>query len=332
MKKVLITGAAGFIGYHLSVKLSKEGVDIVGIDNVNEYYDVRLKLDRIEKLKECNNVQFIKMSITDKQALDSLFSTNSFDIVINLAAQAGVRYSIEKPYEYIDANLIGFINVLEACRHYPVEHLIYASSSSVYGSNKEIPFKEEHRTDHPVSLYAATKKANEVMAHSYSSLYKIPCTGLRFFTVYGAWGRPDMAYYKFANAISSGQSIDVYNNGDMRRDFTFIDDITESIFRLIGQPPPAKMANNGNEARAVVPYAIYNIGNNSPERLLDFIELLEELLEKKAIKNFLPMQAGDVEETYADIDNLSHLIGFSPNTSLENGLRSFVDWYRSYKK
>ncbi|MFY0626316.1 MAG: GDP-mannose 4,6-dehydratase [Reichenbachiella sp.] len=333
MDKILITGAAGFIGYHLSKKLCQHGLKVVGIDSLNDYYDVQLKMDRLYDLKKLEHFQFYSTSITDKESLEDLFSINKFDIVINLAAQAGVRYSIDKPYKYIDANLIGFINILEACRFHPVKHLIFASSSSVYGSNKEIPFKESDHTDHPVSLYAATKKANEMMAHAYSALYDIPCTGLRFFTVYGPWGRPDMAYFKFAKSIINQQTINVYNNGDMGRDFTYIDDIVESIFRLIDKVPfKQNICSSLPQNSGVAPYSIYNIGNNTPVRLLDFIETLEKKLNKVVKKEFLPMQMGDVQETYANIDNLSDIIDFAPKTSIDDGLDRFVNWFKKYYK
>lgn len=333
MRKILVTGAAGFIGFHLSKRFAEEGFNVVGIDSLNEYYDVQLKLDRLGQLKQYENFQFHSLNITDKEQLNNLFESEGFEYVVNLAAQAGVRHSIDKPYEYIDSNLIGFINVLEACRNHPVKHLIFASSSSVYGANRKVPFEESDGTDHPVSLYAATKKANEMMAHSYSALYGIPCTGLRFFTVYGPWGRPDMAYFKFAKAIVEGKPIKVFNNGDMGRDFTYIDDIVESIHRLMDIAPKAVQSSNKNcdpQESSVAPYSICNIGNNSPVRLLDFISILENNLGIKAIKEFHPMQPGDVKETYSSIDRLSDVVDFSPKTSLEAGLQKFVEWYRDY--
>ncbi|MCW3787738.1 NAD-dependent epimerase/dehydratase family protein [Plebeiibacterium sediminum] len=319
MEKILITGTAGFVGFHLTQELSKYNFDIVGIDTINAYYDVNLKLDRLQQLKSLSNFRFYTMSICDKDALDDLFKKEKFDYVINLAAQAGVRYSIEKPYKYIDSNLIGFINILEACRNYPVKHLIYASSSSVYGNSDQIPFSTENKTDEPVSLYAATKKANEVMAHSYSNLYKIPTSGLRFFTVYGPWGRPDMAYFSFTKNIIEGNTIKVFNHGKMKRDFTFVDDITKAIKELIYVIPQGE-----------TPYELYNIGNHNPVELGYFIETLEKLIGKEANKEYLPMQKGDVVATYADTEQLRNATGFNPNTPLEEGLKRFVDWYREY--
>ena len=331
-KKILITGVAGFIGFHLADRFCKAGLEVIGIDTINDYYDVQLKIDRLNELKPHSNFTFYTISITDKTSLDDLFEREGFTHVINLAAQAGVRYSIDRPFKYIDANLIGFINILEACRNHPVKHLIYASSSSVYGANKKIPFNEADHTDHPVSLYAATKKANEMMAHSYSSLYNIPCTGLRFFTVYGPWGRPDMAYFKFARAIMEDQPIKVYNIGKMRRDFTYIDDITESIFRLLEIVPKKEETwENVPQSSTVAPYKIYNIGNNQPVRLLEFIETLELALGKEAKKELMPMQPGDVLETYADIEDLALLTGFRPRTDLKQGLEKFADWFLSYE-
>jgi len=290
-----------------------------------------LKHDRLENLKLMNSFQFQLIDIADKPKIDQLFVDSRFDVVIHLAAQAGVRHSIDNPYKYVDSNLIGFMNILEACRNNPVDHLIFASSSSVYGANSVVPFEEHHAADNPVSLYAATKKANEVLAHSYSALYNIPSTGLRFFTVYGPYGRPDMAYFKFAQAILEDRPIKVFNNGDMRRDFTYVDDIVESIFRLIGKIPVPR-AGSATSGSTIAPFALYNIGNNKPERLLDFIKILEELLGKTAIKEYMPMQPGDVVETYASIDSLSRLIGFAPSTGLKVGLKSFVDWLNVYNK
>ncbi|MBV6640638.1 MAG: NAD-dependent epimerase [Cyclobacteriaceae bacterium] len=331
MSKILVTGAAGFIGYHLSSRLCREGHEVTGIDTINDYYDVQLKIDRLNELKPHDNFNFLTISITDKESLFDLFREEQFDYVINLAAQAGVRYSIEKPYKYIDANLIGFINILEACRQYPVKHLIFASSSSVYGGNKKIPFAESDHTDHPVSLYAATKKSNELMGHSYSALYQIPTTGLRFFTVYGPWGRPDMAVFKFTKSILEGKPIKVYNQGNLKRDFTYIDDIIESIYRLLDiYPKPASQDHDDPSHSTLAPFAIYNIGNNHPVSLLDFIQTLEDTLGKQAEMDLQPMQPGDVYETYADIDHLKALVGFSPVTPLKEGLRHFVNWYQSY--
>lgn len=321
MQKILVTGAAGFIGFHLSRLLTLKGFEVVGIDTLNGYYDTKLKLDRLEILRSHSNFSFRTVSICDKDELDDLFKANKFDIVINLAAQAGVRYSVDKPYKYIDSNLIGFINVLEACRNNPVEHLIFASSSSVYG-NVDIPFSENQITDQPLSLYAATKKANELMAHSYAYLYNIPTTGLRFFTVYGPYGRPDMAYFSFTRRIIENEPIKVYNNGDLMRDFTYVDDIVEAISRLI------EHKNFHQE----IPFRIFNIGNNSPVKLLDFISVLEKAIGKKAVKEYLPMQDGDVYATYADITNLQQAIGFKPSTPIEEGIGKFVSWYRDYYK
>lgn len=319
MDKILITGCAGFIGFHLSNELSKLNYNIIGIDTINTYYDVNLKLDRLQILKKHTNFHFQTISICDKDALDDLFKKEKFDYVINLAAQAGVRYSIEKPYKYIDSNLIGFINILEACRNFPVKHLIYASSSSVYGNSDQIPFSTEQKTDEPVSLYAATKKANEVMAHSYCNLYKIPASGLRFFTVYGPWGRPDMAYFSFTKSILEDKTIRIFNNGKMQRDFTYVDDITTAIGRLINVIPTGE-----------TPYKLYNIGNHHPVELSYFISTLEKLIGKEANKEYLPMQKGDVVATFAETSSLQKATGFYPNTPLEEGLKKFVDWYMEY--
>ncbi|MFY0650403.1 MAG: NAD-dependent epimerase [Cyclobacteriaceae bacterium] len=331
VKKVIVTGAAGFIGFHLCKRLLEEGFVVVGIDSLNDYYDVQLKLDRLDQIRHEPNFTFAPINITDKPKLDELFKKFEFDYVINLAAQAGVRHSIDKPYEYIDSNLIGFINILEACRNNSVEHLIFASSSSVYGANKKVPFEESDHTDHPVSLYAATKKSNEMMAHAYSALYNIPCTGLRFFTVYGPWGRPDMAYFKFAKSIMNNEPIKVFNNGEMSRDFTYIDDIVQGISRLLSVVPrTARNEETGPQESFEAPYAICNIGNNSPVKLMDFISMLEKHIGVKAIKEFQPMQQGDVKETYASINKLNTLAGFSPSTSLDEGLEKFVAWFKSY--
>ncbi|MCU4175103.1 NAD-dependent epimerase/dehydratase family protein [Carboxylicivirga sp. N1Y90] len=321
--KILITGAAGFIGFHLSRLLASNGIEVVGIDSLNEYYPVRLKLDRLNELKQYKSFSFKTINICDKEALDVLFENERFSTVINLAAQAGVRYSIDKPYKYIDSNLIGFINVLEACRNNPVKHLIYASSSSVYGNSNDIPFSTNDRTDEPVSLYAATKKSNELMAHSYAHLYNIPITGLRFFTVYGPWGRPDMAYFSFTKKILKGDKIEVFNEGNMERDFTYIDDIVNAIEKLIDLP----FDKNGEQEK---PYRLFNIGNNKPVKLMDFISTLEKHIGKQAIKEFLPMQKGDVYRTYADISDLEERINFTPATSIDRGLKHFIDWYTKY--
>lgn len=321
MKTILVTGAAGFIGYHLSKMLCIHGCHVIGIDSLNAYYDVALKNDRLQQLASIDNFSFYKIDISDKKAFDELFKEHKIDVVINLAAQAGVRYSIKNPYQYIDSNINGFMNVLEACRNNSIEHLIYASSSSVYGLNSKIPFSTDDNTDHPVSLYAATKKANEVMAHSYATLYKIPCTGLRFFTVYGPWGRPDMAYYLFTDSIINNKPISLFNNGDLRRDFTYVDDIVAGITALINKVP---VSDNG------IPYKLYNIGNHKPVALLEFVSVLENLIGKKAIIDFKPMQPGDVYETYADIEALTKDVGFVPQTDISTGLEYFVNWYKKY--
>ncbi len=323
-KTILVTGSAGFIGYHLSKKLLDEGFAVVGIDNLNDYYDVRLKLDRLEQLKPYEDYNFFKIDISDKALLEKVFADVRPDIVVNLAAQAGVRYSITNPDAYISSNLVGFFNVLECCRHNMVEHLVYASSSSVYGSNKKVPYSVEDRVDNPVSLYAATKKSNELMAHAYSKLYGIPATGLRFFTVYGPFGRPDMAYFSFTNKILAGEAIKIFNNGDLYRDFTYIDDIIQGLMRIIPKPP----VENEDGVR----YKVYNIGNNKPENLLHFVEVLEKCLGRKANKEFLPMQQGDVYQTFADVSDLERDFGFKPDTSLEDGLTKFVKWYNQYMK
>ncbi|HEY9178965.1 MAG TPA: NAD-dependent epimerase [Flavipsychrobacter sp.] len=334
MKTVLITGAAGFIGYHLSSLLAKGGYTVIGIDSLNSYYDTKLKNDRLAQLKQYGNFSFHNIDISDKQDFDQLFRDNKIDIVVNLAAQAGVRYSIENPYQYIDSNIIGFMNVLEACRNFPVEHLIFASSSSVYGSNR-IPFSTDDHTDHPISLYAATKKANEAMAHSYAALYNIPTTGLRFFTVYGPWGRPDMAYYLFTQRILNDKPIQLFNDGNLSRDFTYIDDIVKTIDALITIPPAAAPAKKGtllDISESFAPYRLYNIGNHKPVQLKEFVSVLEELIGKKAIVENLPMQPGDMFETYADIDDLTAAVGFAPQVDIRTGLKEFVDWYKDYYK
>lgn len=331
--KLLVTGAAGFVGFHLSKKLLEKEIEIVGLDNMNDYYDPQLKEDRLAILKEKANFTFYKIDLKDKQDVEQLFEDEKPTHVINLAAQAGVRYSIENPYAYVDSNLIGFINILEACRHNPVEHLLYASSSSVYGGNKVAPFSTNHNVDHPVSLYAATKKSNELMAHTYSNLYDIPTTGLRFFTVYGSYGRPDMAYFSFTNRILKGEMIDVYNHGNMERDFTYIDDIVSGIEKLIDKAPQSN--NQWDEEKddiseSFAPYKIYNIGNNSPIKLMRFINALESALGQEAKKNYMEMQPGDVKRTYADMTDLENDIGFKPSTSIEEGLEKFVSWYKEY--
>lgn len=331
MNKVLVTGSAGFIGFHLVKALLRNNHEVVGIDNINDYYDPQLKLSRLENIKQfivdeglSDSYQFIKLDISDQNALDLLFQEHKFEIVINLAAQAGVRYSIENPRAYVDSNLVGFANILECCRHAKIKHLIFASSSSVYGMNTKQPFSTTDNTDHPISLYAATKKSNELLAYSYSHLFRIPCTGLRFFTVYGPYGRPDMAYYKFTKAIYEGQEIDVYNHGDMKRDFTYIDDIIEGIIRLLSKVPSPQVTKSTN---ANPPFKIFNIGNNKPVTLRRFIKAIESAVGKSAIENLLPMQDGDVPITYAEIDELIAEIDFTPSTTIEDGIAKFVQWY-----
>lgn len=333
MKRILVTGAAGFIGFHYVQALCAKGHDVLGVDNINDYYDTDLKDDRLEVLSGVESFEFRKLALDDRDAMESLFSEWKPQIVVNLAAQAGVRYSIDNPQAYIDSNLVGFSNVLEGCRQNDVEHLIYASSSSVYGANEKVPFSTQDPVNHPVSLYAATKKSNELMAHSYAHLYRLPVTGLRFFTVYGPWGRPDMAYYKFAKAIYEGKAIDIYNDGDMMRDFTYIDDIVEAMVRLIDRkaaPDPAWDGQSPDPASSNAPYRLYNIGNNNPEKLMDMISLLEDAIGIEAKKNYLPMQPGDVQATYADTDDLEADVDFKPSTPLKDGLGKFVDWYTEY--
>ncbi len=331
--RVLVTGAAGFIGFHLCRKLCSTGIEVIGLDNLNDYYDVSLKRSRLEILKSFSNFSFHTIDLQDKNSIDNLFSTNQINYVVNLAAQAGVRYSITNPYAYIESNVTGFLNILEACRHFPVKHLVYASSSSVYGANRKMPFSVHDNVDHPLALYAVTKKSNELMAHSYSHLYNIPTTGLRFFTVYGPYGRPDMALFLFTKAILEGKPIDVFNHGKMKRDFTYVEDIVEGIVRLL---PTISKGNsnwdskNPDPSTSFAPYKIYNIGNNNPVELSHFIEVLESKLGKKAVKNFLPMQDGDVPETYADIDELTRDVGFTPSTPIEVGIENFVNWYKQY--
>ncbi len=332
MKSILITGAAGFIGNFLSRRLLAEGWQVVGIDNLNDYYDPALKQARLARIKD-RAFTFVPGDIADRPLMAELFSRHHFHAVVNLAAQAGVRYSIENPNSYVDANLVGFANILEGCRHTQVGHLLFASSSSVYGGNTRMPFSVHDNVDHPVSLYAATKKANELMAHAYSHLYGLPCTGLRFFTVYGPWGRPDMAYFLFTKAILKGEPIKVFNEGKMRRDFTYIDDIVEGVVRIIDRPPtpnPAWDRELPDPGSSWAPYRIYNIGNNQQEELMRFIEVLEGCLGRKAEMQFLPMQNGDVKETYANIDDLTQEFAFRPSTSIESGLQLFVDWYLEY--
>jgi UDP-glucuronate 4-epimerase len=333
MHKILVTGAAGFIGFHLAKKLIGNGDMVIGLDNVNDYYDVTLKQARLRRLEGHDNFRFIKGDISDRQVMEKLFAEEKFDCVVNLAAQAGVRYSLKNPYAYIDSNIMGFMNVLEGCRHSTVRHLVYASSSSVYGANTQMPFSVHQNVDHPVSLYAATKKANELMAHTYASLYGLPVTGLRFFTVYGPWGRPDMALFLFTRAILAGEPIDVFNYGNMRRDFTYIDDIVEGVVRVMAAIPAGDSSWRGDApdpGTSYSPYRLYNIGNNNPVALLGFIEILEKCLGKTAKKNLLPIQAGDVPATYADVDDLARDVGFRPATPIEEGISKFVDWYRDY--
>lgn len=328
----LVTGAAGFIGYHVSKRLLEAGHQVVGIDNLNDYYDVSLKQARLELLVH-PHFHFHKIDLADREGMSALFASGHFDRVIHLAAQAGVRYSLENPHAYADSNLTGFLNILEGCRHNKIQHLLYASSSSVYGLNRKMPFSTDDSVDHPVSLYAATKKANELMAHTYSHLYGLPTTGLRFFTVYGPWGRPDMALFKFTKAMLEGKSIDVYNHGKMKRDFTYIGDIAEAIIRLqdvIPEPNEEWTVESGSPATSSAPYRVYNIGNSSPVELMDYIQALEDALGMEAKKNMLPLQPGDVLETSANTKALYDVIGFKPETTVKDGVRNFVDWYRDF--
>lgn len=345
MKKILVTGTAGFIGFHLTKRLLEEGHRVTGFDSINDYYDVNLKLDRLRELglepgsagsivpdgsrlkgERYENLEFVRGNLGDKAHMDELFKKGKFDMVVNLAAQAGVRYSLENPHAYIDSNITGFLNILEGCRHNDVEHLVYASSSSVYGSNKEMPFKTSDRVDHPVSLYAATKKSNELMAHNYSHLFGFPATGLRFFTVYGPWGRPDMALFLFTEAMKKGEPIDVFNFGKMKRDFTYIDDIIESIVRLLPKPPVPDEDPTGNG----VPHYVYNIGHNSPVELMDFIKEIEKNLGIEAEKNMMEIQPGDVPATWADVSDLFERIDYKPKAGIEKGVKEFVEWYEGY--
>ena len=334
-KKVLVTGAAGFIGFHLTQRLLGEGCEVVGVDSINSYYDPKLKEARLDILRNHRGFSFKKLDLADRSASKSLFAQHRFPVVVHLAAQAGVRYSLDHPHAYIDANIEGFINVLEGCRHNGCEHLLFASSSSVYGANTKLPFSVHDNVDHPISLYAASKKANELMAHTYSHLYRLPATGLRFFTVYGPWGRPDMAMFIFAKAILAGQPIKVFNHGNMRRDFTYVDDVTQAIGRLIGRKPQARADWDGKKpdpSSSAAPWKIYNIGNSHPEELGYVISLLEEEFGRSAIKEMLPMQPGDVEATYADVSDLERDIGFRPSTPIEDGVASFAKWYREYHR
>ncbi len=333
MRKILITGAAGFIGFHLSRRLLEAGNAVVGLDNLNPYYDVTLKEARLSLLEKDGAFRFIRADIADRQAVAALFAEERPEIVVHLAAQAGVRYSLKNPYAYVESNLVGFMNIIEGCRHHHVRHLVYASSSSVYGANTRMPFSVHDNVDHPLSLYAATKKANELMAHTYASLYGLPCTGLRFFTVYGPWGRPDMALFLFTKAIMEGRPIDIFNEGRMERDFTYIDDIVEGVARVMDRIPAPDAAWSGDRpdpSSSFAPYRLYNIGNHQPVPLMDFITILEDHLGRKAKKNYLPMQAGDVPATFADIDALAKDVGFKPATPIAEGIGHFVAWYRDY--
>ena len=332
-QKVLVTGAAGFIGYHLAKRLLADGHQVVGVDNMNPYYDVSLKEARLEDLKKEANFTFSQIDLCDRPQLEDLFARQGFEVVVNLAAQAGVRYSLENPYAYVDSNLVGFINVLECCRHHAIKHLVFASSSSVYGANTRMPFSVHHNVDHPVSLYAATKKANELMAHTYSHLFQLPCTGLRFFTVYGPWGRPDMALFLFTRAILENKPIKVFNHGKMQRDFTYIDDIIEGVVRVMGRLPQANPDWSGDApdpGTSSAPYKVYNIGNNNPVELNKFIEVIEDVLGKKAKKELMDIQPGDVAATYADVDDLMEDVGFKPETPLEFGVSRFVEWFKEF--
>lgn len=334
-KNVLITGAAGFIGFYLAKRLLEDGCNVIGIDNLNTYYDVNLKKSRLEILETFTQFKFIRVDIAERERLEDIFKQNQIDVVVNLAAQAGVRYSLENPYAYVESNIVGFVNLLECCRHHRIKHLVFASSSSVYGANRVMPFSVRHNVDHPVSLYAATKKSNELMAHTYSHLYNLPCTGLRFFTVYGPWGRPDMAYFLFTKAILEEKPIKVFNHGKMKRDFTYIDDIVEGVVRVMQRPPQPnldwnKKIENPEPSSSWAAYKIYNIGNNNPVELIKFIEIIENTLGIKAKKEFYDMQPGDVPATYADIDDLIKDVNFKPETNLETGIEKFVLWYKAY--
>jgi UDP-glucuronate 4-epimerase len=333
IKKVLVTGSAGFIGSHLSRKLLDNNIAVVGLDNLNPYYDPDLKKARLEKLTPYPLYSHINLDMADRDGIAKLFSAHSFDAVVNLAAQAGVRYSLENPHSYVDTNIVGFVNLLEGCRHSGVKHFVFASSSSVYGANTKMPFSVHHNVDHPVSLYAASKKSNELMAHTYAHLFGLPATGLRFFTVYGPWGRPDMALFLFTRAILEDRPINVFNHGKMVRDFTYIDDIVEGVYRVIHRVPAPDLtwdSNDPDPSTSNCPYKIYNIGNNNKVELMRYIEVLEECLGKKAVKNFLPMQLGDVPATYADVSDLEKDVGFKPDTSIEEGIKNFVEWYKDY--
>ena len=333
--KILVTGSAGFIGFHVAQRLCGQGHEVVGIDNLNDYYDVNLKLARLNELASEPLFKFIKLDLADRDGVAQLFSEEKFNRVIHLAAQAGVRYSIDNPMAYADSNLVGHLTILEGCRHNDVEHLVYASSSSVYGLNNKVPFATSDRVDHPISLYAATKKSNELMSHTYSHLYGIPTTGLRFFTVYGPWGRPDMALFKFTKAIVEGNAIDIYNNGDMRRDFTYIDDIVEGVVRIqniVPEVDPDWRVESSNGAQSSAPYRIFNIGNGNPVKLMSFIESLEDSLGLTAKRNMMPMQAGDVYQTYAEVDDLFDKTEYRPSMKVEQGVENFVQWYKEFYK
>lgn len=334
MKTILVTGAAGFIGFHLCQRLLHQGDQVIGLDNLNDYYEVSLKQDRLAQLQQSPNFSFHKLDLANRDAIAQLFTAPHFDTVVHLAAQVGVRYSVINPQAYVDSNLVGFANIIEGCRHAEIKHLVFASSSSVYGANTKIPFSVRDNVDHPLSLYAASKKANELMAHTYSHLYRLPTTGLRFFTVYGPWGRPDMALFMFTKAILEGQPINVFNQGKMKRDFTYVDDIVEGIIRVLERiPEPNSYIEPGkalDPSTSTAPYKLYNLGNNKPIELSYFIEVLEETLGIKAKKNMLPMQPGDVPITYADIENLFRDTGFQPNTPIEVGIKHFIDWYKDY--
>ncbi|OGR23002.1 MAG: capsular biosynthesis protein CpsI [Desulfobacterales bacterium RIFOXYA12_FULL_46_15] len=333
--KVLVTGVAGFIGFSLTCRLLNDGHEVCGLDNLNDYYDVNLKKNRLSIIKNSLKFEFNHIDLADREAIKKIFSTHSFDYVINLAAQAGVRYSIENPESYIDSNLVGFGNILEGCRHSKVKHLVYASSSSVYGLNTLMPFSVRHNVDHPISLYAASKKANELMAHTYSYLYNLPTTGLRFFTVYGPWGRPDMALFLFTKAILNNEPIKVFNNGNMQRDFTYVDDIVEGVVRVMNTIPKADpdwSSDKPNPSSSRVPYKLYNIGNNQPVSLMEFVETIEKAIGKKAVKEYLPLQAGDVPATFADVNDLIKDTGFKPSTPIVEGINNFIQWYKGYYK
>ncbi len=333
--KILVTGAAGFIGMTTSLRLLARGDEVVGLDNLNDYYEVSLKENRLKRLTGQPGFRFVKLDVADRPGMEKLFAEEKFDKVIHLAAQAGVRYSLQNPHAYVDSNIVGFVNILEGCRHNAVKHLVYASSSSVYGGNTRMPFSEHDSVDHPVSLYAATKKANELMAHTYSHLYGLPTTGLRFFTVYGPWGRPDMALFLFTKAILEGRPIDVFNYGKMQRDFTYVDDIVEGVIRVtdrIAEPNPAYLSDEADPATSNVPYRVFNIGNHNPVPLMDFIGAIEEALGRTAEKNLLPLQDGDVPATYADTALLDEWVGFAPATSVKEGVGRFIAWYRDYYK